>query len=238
MKRWLILLVIALPALLQAAEYKSSLLVQTGEMREHDLVVRNITDLGSSRTCLAFYVQTSGTSPVVRCYRAAQGFGANLSQVGHLKADNLVIRKLDDTKNNMYCVVAYVSTPGTSPAVACYPNKQRTKDNMIDAGHLREGDLDVRKVVDKGNMKTCLIAYVSTKGTSPSVACYDSMPEGRGGLYQTGHLKEGDLVVRKIEDTASRITCLISYVSTPGTSTYLSCDQQNPGAAGAGGVDR
>ncbi|HEB96860.1 MAG TPA: hypothetical protein ENI96_10580 [Sedimenticola thiotaurini] len=228
MRAWFAFAVLVLPLLLQAGEYKSSLLVQTGEMKEHNLVVRNITDLGSNRTCLAFYVQTKGTSPVVRCYHAAEGFGASLFQVGHLKVDDLVIRKLDDTKNNMYCLVAYVSTPGTSPAVTCYPNTQRTKDNMVESGHLREGDLDIRKILDRGNNKICLVAYVRTKGTSPSVACYDSIPDGKGGLYQTASLKEGDLVVRKIEDTAAATTCLVSYVSTPGTRSFLSCDQHKP----------
>ncbi|MEN8206094.1 MAG: hypothetical protein ABFS24_08775, partial [Pseudomonadota bacterium] len=46
---------------------------------------------------------------------------------------------------------------------------------------LREGDLIVRKIVDHANKKECLISYVSTEGTSPSINCLDSgsMPQAR-----------------------------------------------------------
>ena len=223
MKSLLVLLIVGLVGIAQAGEYKSSLLVQTGEMRESDLIVRNITDLDSKKTCLAFYIRTSGTSPVIRCYDAVSGFGATLSQVGHIKADDLIIRKLEDTKNNMSCLVTYISTPGTSPAVHCYLNKQRFKDHMLQAGHLREGDLEIRRIVDPGNLQTCLVAYVKTKGTSPSVVCYDSQAASKGGLYQSSVLKEGDLVVRKIVDNANRKACLVTYVSTAGTSTHVYC---------------
>lgn len=226
MRLLLAVLVVGLTFLAQAGEYKSSLLVQTGEMRESDLIVRNITDLDSRKTCLAFYIRTSGTSPVIRCYDAVSGFGATLSQVGHLKAEDLIIRKLEDTKNNMACLAAYVSTPGTSPAVHCYENKQRFKDHMMEAGHLREGDLDVRRIVDPGNMRNCLVAYVKTEGTSPSVVCYQAQAGSKGGLYQASELKEGDLVVRKIVDTANRKACLITYVSTTGTSNHVYCFDQ------------
>ena len=228
MKKLLFLL--ALPLLAQAGEYKSSLLVQTGEMRESDLIIRNITDLNSHQTCLAFYIRTTGTSPVIQCYNAMSGFGANLSQVGHIKADDLVIRKLEDSKNNMACLVAYVSTPGTSPAVDCYPNMQRGKEHMVEAGHLREGDLDVRRIVDRANMKSCLVAYVITKGTQPSILCYDSPQGAKGGLFQSGTLREGDLVVRKIDDMANRKACLVTYVSTEGTSAHLYCYGEEGGA--------
>jgi hypothetical protein len=234
MKRWFALLMLALPLVSLAGEYEQSLLVETGKMREGDLQVRNVTDLGSSKTCLAFYIRTSGTSPVIRCYHAVSGFGANLSQVGHIKADDLVIRKLEDTKNNMSCLVAYISTPGTSPAVDCYSYKQRFKDHMAEAGHLREGDLDVRRVVDAGNKKTCLVAYVRTKGTSPSIICYDSEAGRKGGLHQASVLKEWDLVVRKIVDTVSRKSCLVTYVSTAGTSAHLYCYDEGKAARPAG----
>ena len=223
MKKILAVLACSLPLLAHGGEYKSSLLVQTGEMRESDLIIRNITDLNSHQTCLAFYVRTTGTSPVIKCYNAVSGFGARLSQVGHITADDLVIRKLEDSKNNMSCLVAYVSTPGTSPAVDCYPNIQPAKDNMVEAGHLREGDLDVRRIVDQGNLKSCLVAYVVTKGTVPSILCYDSPQGGKGGLYQSGNLREGDLVVRKIDDASNRKACLVTYVSTEGTSAHLYC---------------
>ncbi len=223
MKIFLALLALSLPLLSQAGKFEQSLVVQTGQMRESDLIVRNITDLTSKKTCLTFYIRTSGTSPITHCYDAVSGFGANLNQVGHIKADDLVVRKLEDTKNGMFCVTAYVSTPGTSPAVDCYVNKQQFKDHMVEAGHLREGDLDVRKIVDAGNMKTCLVAYVTTKGTSPSLVCYDSPPGNKGGLYQSSYLKEGDLVVRKVIDVESKKACLVTYVSTAGTSSHLYC---------------
>ncbi|MCP4285451.1 MAG: hypothetical protein GY792_13505 [Gammaproteobacteria bacterium] len=223
MKRWIALLMLALPLASLAGEYEQSLLVETGKIREGDLQVRNVTDLGSSMTCLAFYIRTSGTSPIIYCYPAASGLGANLRQVDHLKSDDLVIRKLEDTKNKMSCLVAYISTPGTSPAVDCYPYKQRFKDHMAEAGHLREGDLDVRRIIDSGNKKTCLVAYVRTEGTAPSVICYDSEAGIKGGLYQSSLLKAGDLVVRKITDTVSKKSCLVTYVSTAGTSAHLYC---------------
>jgi len=223
MKRLFALVALCLPLLSHAGKFESSLVVQTGQMRESDLIVRNITDLTSKKTCLTFYIRTAGTSPTTQCYDAASGFGANLTQVGHIAEDDLVVRKLEDTKNGVFCLVAYVSTPSTSPAVACYPNKQQFKDNMVEAGHLREGDLDVRRVVDAGNNKTCLVAYVTTKGTSPSVVCYDAPAGKKGGLFQVSHLKEGDLVVRKVIDTEGKKACLVSYVSTPGTSSNLYC---------------
>ncbi len=145
MKKLLALMVVCLALTAQAEKFEQSLVVQTGQMRESDLIVRNITDLTKHKTCLTFYIRTSGTSPQTICYDAVSGFGANLNQVGHIKSDDLVVRKLEDTKNGMFCLTAYVSTPGTSPAVDCYSNKQQFKDHMMEAGHLREGDLDVRQ---------------------------------------------------------------------------------------------
>ncbi|MBL3589979.1 MAG: hypothetical protein JMN24_09335 [gamma proteobacterium endosymbiont of Lamellibrachia anaximandri] len=223
MKILLALMAFSLSFFAQAGKFEPSLVVQTGQMRESDLIVRNITDLTSKKTCLTFYIRTSGTSPITHCYDAVSGFGANLNQVGHIKADDLVVRKLEDTKNGMFCLTAYVSTPGTSPAVDCYPNKQEFKDHMVESGHLREGDLDVRRIVDAGNMKTCLVAYITTKGTSPSLVCYDSPAGSKGGLYQSSYLKEGDLVVRKVLDTQSNKACLVTYVSTAGTSSHIYC---------------
>ena len=221
MKRLFAVLGFILPVITQAAEFQSSLVVQTGELRESDLIVRNITDLTSKKTCLAFYIRTSGTSPVMTCYEATSGFGAVLNQVGHIKKGDLVIRKLEDLKNGVACLVAYVSTPGTSPGVACFPSKHRFKDTFMEDGHVREGDLSMRRIVD--GPKTCLVAFVSTKGTSPSVACYDTQVGGKGGIRQVSHLREGDLVVRKVLDTANRKACLVTYVSTEGTSSYIYC---------------
>lgn len=222
MKKLFALLLFSLPVGAYAGGYQQTLLVQTGVMSEGDLVVRNVSDLGSNKTCLAFYVRTSGTSPVIQCYHAVTGFGANLSQVGHIKVEDLVIRKLDDVKNRISCLVAYVSTPGTSPGVDCYPYKQRFKDTMDKAGHLREGDLDVYKV-NAGNMRACVVAYVRTEGTSPAILCYDSKGGKGGGMRQVSLLKEGDLIVRKIIDASSREACLFTYVSTKGTSPHLFC---------------
>ena len=224
MKKLLALLAVCLAFSAQAGKFEQSLVVQTGQMRESDLIVRNITDLTKQKTCLTFYIRTSGTSPKTICYDAVSGFGANLNQVGHIKSEDLVVRKLEDTKNGMFCLVAYVSTPGTSPSVECYQNKQQFKDHMMEAGHLREGDLDVTRIIDAGNLKTCMVAYVTTKGTSPSVICYDSPQAGsKGGLYQASYLKEGDLVVRKVVDVESKKACLVTYVSTAGTSSHVYC---------------
>jgi hypothetical protein len=67
------------------------------------------------------------------------------------------------------------------------------------------------------------VAYVNTKGTSPSVFCYASQPKGVGTLKQTSKMKEGDLVVRKISDTANKKACMVTYVSTEGTDSNLFC---------------
>ena len=96
-------------------------------------------------------------------------------------------------------------------------------------GHLREGDLDVYRVVDADSTKTCLVAYVTTGGTAPSLICYNSQAGGKGGLVQSSLLKEGDLVVRKVVDHANKKECLISYVSTEGTSPYIYCSSAKAG---------
>ena len=140
-----------------------------------------------------------------------------------MKEGDLVIRKMEDTKNNRACLVAYVSTPGTSPAVHCYSSAHRFKEGLQIDSHLREGDLDVHRVGDASANTTCLVAFVSTEGTSPSVFCYPSKPQGVGALRQENALKEGDLVVRKIKDAANGKACLVSYVSTEGTSSRMFC---------------
>lgn len=221
MKRLLALLLLVLPVIAGAGEYRSSLVVQTGEMRESDLIIRNISDLDSRRTCLVFYIRTVGTSPVMTCYDATSGFGANINQIAHLKVKELVVRVVEDSKNKRICLVAYISTPGASPSVACYTRQQHRKGGIVEEGHLREGDLEVYRVVD--GPKSCLIAYVTTKGTSPSVACFDSKVGGKGGLRQLSYLREGDLVVRKIADFANAKSCMVTYVSTQGTSSHLYC---------------
>jgi len=218
------LLLSSLAAITLAGEYSSTLVVQTGLLRESDLIIRNISDLASKKTCLAFYVRTAGTRPVMYCYDASAGFGAAISQVGHIKADDLVIRKVEDAKNGVSCLVAYVSTPGTSPAVDCFVTKHRFKESLVENAHLREGDLSVRRIVDSGSQMTCLVAYVDTKGTSPSTVCYESqVAPSPGGLIQTSFLKEGDLIVRKINDPGSHKACMVTYVSTESTSTNIYC---------------
>ena len=216
-------LALLLPVLSQAGDYSSQLVVQTGLLRESDLVVRNITDLVSKKTCLAFYIRTAGTSSVIDCYDVVGDFGTTIRQVGHIKQDDVIIRKIEDTKNRRVCLVAYVATAGTSPAVDCYTTTHKFKDNLDMSAHLREGDLSVRRISDTGAMRTCLVAYVNTKGTSPSVFCYPSKPKGVGGLKQISQMKEGDLVVRKIKDVANNKSCMVTYVSTAGTDTHLFC---------------
>lgn len=230
MYRLFILLVSALSLTALAGEYESSLVVQTGKWRESDLVVRTLSDLESHKICLTFYVRTIGTSPAISCYDAVSGFRSNINQVGHFKDGTLVLRKLKDHDNNMVCLVAYVSTPGTSPGINCYESKMVAKEAIVRNGHLREGDLDVRRIVDPDSAKTCLIAHVGTTGTSPTLICYESKAGGKGGLVQTSHMREGDLIVRKIVDKSNHKACLVTYVSTEGTSPHLYCFDESSGS--------
>jgi len=228
-------MILSLPLICQADAYQSTLLVQTGQMRESDLIVRTVTDLESSRICLAFYIRTTGTSPVMNCYDAVSGYASNINQVGNFKEKQLIVRKMKDTLNDVSCLVAYVGTPGTSPSIDCYKSRKSVTDDLIRDGHLQEGDLDIYRVVDKDSTKTCLVAYVSTGGTAPSLKCYNSQAGGPGGLVQTSFLREGDLIVRKIIDHANGKECLISYVSTEGTSPSINCFDaaSKPGAKAA-----
>jgi hypothetical protein len=223
MKKLFILMILGLPFICQAEAYQSTLLVQTGQMRESDLIVRTIADLESSRICLAFYIRTTSTSPVMNCYDAISGYASNINQVGHFNEKQLIVRKMKDTVNDVSCLVAYVGTPGTSPSIDCYKSRKSGKDDLVRNGHLREGDLDIYRVVDKDSTKTCLVAYVTTGGTAPSLQCYNSQAEGKGALVQNSLLRKGDLIVRKIVDHANRKECLISYVSTEGTSPGINC---------------
>jgi len=223
MKKLYIFMILSLPLICQADAYQSTLLVQTGQMRESDLIVRTVTDLESSRICLAFYIRTTGTSPVMNCYDAVSGYASNINQVGNFKEEQLIVRKMKDTLNDVSCLVAYVGIPGTSPSIDCYKSRKSATDDLVRDGHLREGDLDIYRVVDKDSTKTCLVAYVSTSGTAPSLKCYNSQSGGQGGLVQRGYLRKGDLIVRKIVDYANREECLISYVSTEGTSPSINC---------------
>jgi hypothetical protein len=229
MKKYIILLIMSLPIVCLAEAYQSTLLVQTGKLRESDLIVRTVTDLESHKICQAFYVRTTGTSPVISCYDAVSGYASNVNQVGHFKEGKLVVRKIKDTVNDMSCLVAYVSTEGTSPSIDCYKSRQAGKDDMVRNGHLREGDLDVYRVIDADSTKTCLVGYVSVLGTSPALTCYNSQPDGKGGLMQNSEFREGDLIVRKVSDLANRMECLITYVSTEGTSPYIYCSQMPAG---------
>lgn len=223
MKRLLALLFLALPVLAGAEDYQSTLLVQTGTLRESDLIVRTVTDLESNKICLAFYVRTMGTSPVMSCYDTQGGFRSQVSQTGHFKKGKLVVRKIKDKLNNVSCLVAYVSAEGTSPAIYCYRSSPKAKDEIERTGRLREGDLEVERVLDADSTKTCLIAFVSVGSANPTLTCYDSVGNNKGGMTQQGYMREGDLVVRKILDEANRTECLISYVSTEGTSPFIHC---------------
>jgi hypothetical protein len=223
MKSLLALLLFGLPLLAAAEEYQSTLLVQTGTLRESDLIVRTVTDLETNKICLAFYVRTTGTSPVMSCYDTQGGFRSRISQTGHFKKGKLVVRKIRDKANDVSCLVAYVSVEGTSPAINCYHSSPKAKDEIERTGRLREGDLEIERVLDADSTKTCLIAFVSVGSANPTLICYDSVSSGKGGVSQQGYLREGDLVVRKIVDEANRKECLISYVSTEGTSPFIFC---------------
>jgi len=223
MKKLYYFILLCLPLICQADTYQSTQLVQTGQMRESDLIVRTVTDLESSRICLAFYIRTTGTSPVMNCYDAVSGYASNINQVGNFKEGQLIVRKMKDTVNDVSCLVAYVGLPGTSPSIDCYKSRKSATDELVREGHLKEGDLDIYRVVDRDSTKTCLVAYVSTSGTAPSLKCYNSRSGGLGGLVQSSSLRKGDLIVRKIVDYANREECLISYVSTEGTSPSINC---------------
>jgi len=229
MKKLFMLVTLWLPFICLAEAYQSTLLVQTGQMRESDLIVRTVTDLESGHICLTFYIRTVGTSPAMSCYEAGSGYASNINQVGHFKEKALIVRKMKDSVNNVSCLVAYVGTAGTSPSIDCYKSRKAATDDLVRNGHLREGDLDVYRVVDKNSTKTCLVAYVTTGGTAPSLICYNSQSGGKGGLVQSSLLKEGDLVVRKVVDHANKKECLISYVSTEGTSPYIYCSSAKAG---------
>ena len=51
---------------------------------------------------------------------------------------------------------------------------------------------------------------------------------GEGNMVQTSMLREGDLVVRKVIDQHNQKTCLVSYVSTLGTSPHFHCFDEQP----------
>ncbi len=206
-----------------AADYQSTLLVQTGLMRESDLIIRTVSDLASNKICLAFYVSTVGTSPAMTCYDVTSGFRSKIMQTGHFDEDKLIVRRIKDAMNSISCMVAYVATAGTSPAIDCYRTSNTTEQDLVRDGHMREGDLDVYRIVDPDSTKTCLVAYVKTTNTSPNLKCYDSDPNGKGALTQSDFLREGDLVTRKVVDENNHKECLISYVSTEGTSPYIYC---------------
>jgi hypothetical protein len=46
---------------------------------------------------------------------------------------------------------------------------------------------------------------------------------------QNSEFREGDLIVRKISDLANRMECLVTYVSTEGTSPYIYCSAMPAG---------
>lgn len=223
-----IFLLIACAPFAEASDYESSLLVQTGTLRESDLIVRTVTDLEDSRICLAFYVRTTGTSPSLACYDALPGFRSKLRQIGHFKEGDLVVRKIHDSVNLVSCVVTYVSTESTSPVIHCYQSDTANKDSLIRKTQLRQGDLHVHQLVDPGSNDTCLVAYVATQNTAPALSCYQPrQTSSGGGLDQTGVLKEGDLIVRKISDLANDVRCFVTYVSTPGTSPHIYCPEKD-----------
>ncbi len=240
MKKLIGLLLLGLPLALLAEDYQSTLLVQTGTLKESDLIVRTVTDLESNRICLAFYVRTTGTSPSMSCYSSKAGFRSKVRQTGHFKKGKLIVRKIEDSVNEVACLVAYVSSEGTSPAISCFNSSPSTKDEIVRSGRLREGDLEIERILEANGATTCLIAYVSVGSANPSLYCYDNPAvNAKGGLEQRGYMREGDLVVRKIVDDSSSQECLISYVSTEGTSPFIQCFMSHaaatakPAAAGS-----
>jgi hypothetical protein len=219
-----LLLLLGLPLVCAAEDYQSTLLVQTGTLLESDLIVRTVTDLESNKNCLAFYVRTTGTSPSMSCYDTKAGFRSKVSQTGHFKKGKLVVLRIEDSVNNVDCLVAYVSNEGTSPAINCYNSIPSARNEIVRSTHLREGDLEIERVLEANGNTTCLIAYVSVGSATPTLTCYASGAKGGGtGLSQQGYMREGDLVVRKIVDDSSNKECLISYVSTEGTSPFVYC---------------
>jgi hypothetical protein len=232
MKRLIGLLLLGLPLVSLAEDYQTTLLVQTGTLRESDLIVRTVTDLESNKICLAFYVRTTGTSPSMSCYDTKGGFRSKVSQTGHFKKGKLIVRKIEDSLNGVACLVAYVSSEGTSPAINCYKTAPSVKNEIVRSGRLREGDLEIERILEAGGATTCLIAYVSVGSANPSLTCYDSRAVNpKGALSQSGYMREGDLVVRKILDESNGKECLISYVSTEGTSPYIHCFDMSGTAA-------
>jgi hypothetical protein len=223
MRRILGALLTALPLAAASGEFQQSLVISTGVLREGELIVRNVTDLNSRKSCMAFYVRTTGTSPVLTCYDVLGEFGARIAQVGQVKEGKLVVSKIQDFTNAVACFVAYVGTEGTSPAIHCFPGKASASSSLVQDGHLREGDLDVTRVVDPEGGRSCLVSYVDTPRTAPSLVCYESKPGRPSGLQQVSYLREGDLVVRKVVDAAGGKACMVAYVRTEGTSSNLFC---------------
>ena len=114
MKRLLALLLFSLPLVTAAEDYQSSLLVQTGTLRESDLVVRTVTDLENNKICLSFYVRTTGTSPAMSCYDTRGGYRTDVSQTGHFKKGKLVVRKIKDEYGLHICACLGLLEPDQS----------------------------------------------------------------------------------------------------------------------------
>ncbi|MDZ7750231.1 MAG: hypothetical protein U5S82_00935 [Gammaproteobacteria bacterium] len=227
MKRSLLVVLFWLPLAAWSGEFESTLLVQTGKLRESDLIVRAIADLESNRVCLGFYIRTPGTSSSMACYDTDSGFRSRVDHVGYFQEGKLVIRKVRDHGNQITCLVAYASTPGTSPAIDCYKSTAKTNEPIRREDSLREGDLEIIRLGDPDSTRTCLVAFVKVGGAGPAMACYDSVPDGQGGIVQTSAMREGDLVVRKVVDQTNSKACLASYVSTTGTTPTLQCSEQD-----------
>lgn len=227
MKRSMLAFLLGLPLAAWGGEFESTLLVQTGKLRESDLIVRAIADLESNKVCLGFYIRTPGTSSSMACYDTDSGFRSRVDHVGYFQEGKLVIRKVRDHGNKITCLVAYASTPGTAPAIDCYRSDAKANEPLKREDSMREGDLEVIRLGDPDSTRTCLVAYVREGGAGPAMACYDSVPDGQGGIVQTSSMREGDLVVRKVVDQTNTQACLVSYVSTPGTTPTMDCSVLN-----------
>ena len=86
-----------------------------------------------------------------------------------------------------------------------------------------ENDTAFYAVRDVPHGKVIQAAYINTEGTEPQLTCYGSRGDGKGAMKQTGFMREGDLVVRKIVDQNNNKECLVTYVSTEGTSSNIYC---------------
>jgi hypothetical protein len=76
------------------------------------------------------------------------------------------------------------------------------------------------------------VFYVRTAGTSSVMTCYDAVSGFKSNVNQVGFFKEGELVVRKVKDLDNGMSCLVAYISTPGTAPRSTATRAPHRAAG------